>query len=126
MSAEAGKWPEALAYAKQASSLAERLGNDGILAHTLALMSWAERKQGLLQEARQHGERSLAVHARLPPSDLAVIAHSYLALVYLDLQERDRAKAEYHEALRLAKTIGADWLHSIIEKEMVENLSVTA
>jgi tetratricopeptide (TPR) repeat protein/DNA-binding MarR family transcriptional regulator len=122
MAAESGKWADALAYAKQASSLAERLGNDGILAHTLAQMCWVERRQGRLEEARQHGERSLVVHARLPPSDLSVMAHSYLALVYLDLKERERAAQEYREALRLAKTLGTDWLHSIIEKEMIENL----
>lgn len=126
MAAEGGKWTEAIGYAKQASSLAERLGNDGILAHTLAQMCWVERRQGRLGEAREHGERSLAVHARLPPSDLSVMAHSYLALVYLDQNDRDRAQREYSEALRLAKSLGTDWLYSIIQKEMVENLGQAA
>ena len=119
-------WTEASAYARQASALSERLGNDAILAHTLALMCWAERKQGHIEEARHHGERSLSVLARLPPSDTTVIAHSYLAMVYLDYKQRDRARAEYQEALRLAKNLGTDFLHSIIRKEMVENLGEEA
>ncbi len=126
MAAEAGQWSNALNYAKQASSLSERLGNDAILAHTLALMCWAERKQGQLDDARHHGERSLAVLARLPPSDTSVIAHSYLAMVYVDTKDLERARTEYQEALRLAKVLGTDWLHSIIQKEMIENLGEVA
>jgi tetratricopeptide (TPR) repeat protein/DNA-binding MarR family transcriptional regulator len=126
MASEAGNWTQALSYAKQASALAERLGHDTILAHTLAIMCWAERRQGRLQDAKADGERSLSVLTRLPPSDTSVIAHSYLALVYIDLQDRERAKNEYKEALRLAKVLGTDWLHSIIEKEMLENLGEPA
>ncbi|MCI4353718.1 MAG: AAA family ATPase [Thermoplasmata archaeon] len=122
MAAEAGKWPEALSYAKQASSLAERLGIDTILAHTLAVMCWAERKQGLLEEARHHGERSLAVLARLPPSDTSVLAHSYLAEVFVAMKDVGRARSEYEEALRLTRTLGTEWLRTSIEKEMVEAL----
>lgn len=126
MAAEAGKWPEALAYAKQASSLSERLGLDSILAHTLALMCWAERKQGRLDEARRHGERSLAVLARLPPSDTSVIAHSYLADVFVAMKDREHAKQEYTEALRLARALGTDWLRVSIEREMEESLAEMA
>ena len=124
--AQAGKWPEALAYAKQASSLAERLGNDAILGHTLALTCWAEGKQGQLEEAVRHGERSIAVLARLPPSDLTVIAHSYLAEVLLAIRQTERARAEYEEALRLARALGTDWLRVSIEKEMAEGLGAAA
>jgi tetratricopeptide (TPR) repeat protein/DNA-binding MarR family transcriptional regulator len=126
MAAEAGKWSEALTYAKQASALAERLGHDTILAHTLALMCWAERKQGRLEEARHHGERSLAVLARLPPSDTSVIAHSYLAEVFVAMKELGRARAEYAEALRLARALGTDWLRASIEKDMVDTLGESA
>ncbi len=123
--AQAGKWPEALAYGKQASALAERLGNDAILGHTLAVTCWAEGKQGRLEEARHHGERSLAVLARLPPSDMTVIAHSYLAEVLVALKDLPRARVEYDEALRLARTLGTDWLRASIEKEMTASLGAT-
>jgi len=126
LAAEGGKWPEALAHAKQASSLAERLGHDSILAHTLAVMCWAERKQGLLEEARHHGERSLAVLARLPPSDTSVIAHSYLAEVFVAMKDLPRARTEYEEALRLARALGTDWLRASIEKEMATSLDAAA
>jgi tetratricopeptide (TPR) repeat protein/DNA-binding MarR family transcriptional regulator len=121
-SAQAGRWPETLAYAKQASSLAERLGHESILAHTLALMCWAEGKQDHLEEARRHGERSLSVFDRLPPSDMSVIAHSYLAEVFVKLKEPVRARTEYEAALRLARTLGTDWLRTSIEKDMMESL----
>ena len=126
MAAQAEKWPEALSYSKQASALAERLGYDAILAHTLALMCWAERKQGRLEEARHHGERSIAVLARLPPSDTSVIAHSYLAEVFVATKEIARARSEYAEALRLAKALGTDWLRASIEKDMAETLGESA
>ena len=120
--AQAGKWAESLAYGKQASALAERLGNDAILGHTLALTCWAEGKQGRLEEARHHGERSVAVLARLPPSDLTVIAHSYLAEVLVALKDLPRARSEYDEALRLARTLGTDWLRTAIEKDIAASL----
>jgi tetratricopeptide (TPR) repeat protein/DNA-binding MarR family transcriptional regulator len=122
LAADGGKWPEALSYAKQASSLAERLGIDAILAHTLAVMCWAERQQGRLEEAQHDGERSLAVLTRLPPSDTSVIAHSYLAEVFVAKKDLSRARAEYEEALRIARTLGTDWLRTSIEKEMAANL----
>jgi tetratricopeptide (TPR) repeat protein/DNA-binding MarR family transcriptional regulator len=124
--AQAGKWAEALSYGKQASALAERLGNDAILGHTLALTCWAEGKQGRLEEARHHGERSLSVLARLPPSDMSVIAHSYLAEVLVAMKETARARTEYQEALRLARALGTDWLRASIEKEMAANLGEAA
>ena len=126
MASEAGNWTEALTYAKQASALAERLGHDTILAHTLAVMCWAERKQGRLEEAQHHGERSLAVLARLPPSDTSVLAHSYLAEVFVALNDLVRARVEYDTALTLARTLGTDWLRATIEKEMATSLGSSA
>ncbi len=123
---EAGRWNDALAYARQASSLAERLGHDLTLAHSLALTCWVERHQGRLDEARTHGEASLAVLARLPPSDTSVIAHTYLAEVFVDLKEVGQAKLEYEEALRLARGLGTDWLRQVIEKELEETLGKAA
>lgn len=126
MASEAGNWTQALASAKQASALSERLGHDTILAHTLAIMCWAERKQGRLEEAQRHGERSLAVLARLPPSDTSVLAHTYLAEVFVALKDRVRARSEYEEARRLARSLGMDWFQTLIEQEMASDLSESA
>jgi tetratricopeptide (TPR) repeat protein/DNA-binding MarR family transcriptional regulator len=123
VSSEAENWTGVLTYAKQASALAERLGHDTILAHTLAVMCNTERKQGRLEEARRDGERSLAVLARLPPSDTSVLAHSYLAEVFVGLKDLTRARAEYEEALSLARTLGTDWLRATIEREMAASLA---
>jgi tetratricopeptide (TPR) repeat protein len=124
--AQAGKWSEALAYGKQAGALAEQLGNDAILGHTLALTCWAEGKQGRLDEARHHGERAVAVLDRLPPSDLTVIAHSYLAEVLVGLMELALARTEYDKALKLARTLGTDWLRASIEKDIAATLGAIA
>ena len=42
---EGGRWAEASAYARQASALAERLGNDLVLGHTLATLCSSEFRQ---------------------------------------------------------------------------------
>ncbi len=124
--AQSGKWPEALSSAKQASALAERLGNDAILGHTLAQTCWVEGKQGRFEEARLHGERSLLVLARLPPSDMSVIAHAYLAEVLVAMKQNDRARTENEAALKLARALGTDWLRTSIEKEMSSSLGSEA
>jgi tetratricopeptide (TPR) repeat protein len=115
-------WAGALVYAKQATALAERLGHDTTLAQTLALMCAAERMQGRLEEARRHGERSLSVLARLPPSDTSVLAHAYLAEVFVQLKDLSRAELQYKEAAHLAQTLGLDWLRTAIENEMATSL----
>jgi tetratricopeptide (TPR) repeat protein/DNA-binding MarR family transcriptional regulator len=125
MMAEAGRWAEALNYARQASSLAERLGQETVLAHTLAVMCWAEHRQGRLEDARAHGERSLSILASLPPTDTSVLAHVYLTEVYLDLRDLEKARREYAEALDLARSLGADWLRAEIEKEFRGKLDPT-
>ena len=122
VASESENWTGVLSYAKQASALAERLGHDAILAHTLAVMCNTERKQGRLDEARRDGERSLAVLARLPPSDTSVLAHSYLAEVFVGMKDVARARAEYEQALSIARALGTDWLRASIEKEMADSL----
>ena len=84
MAAERERWPEVVGYARQASTLAERLGNDLVLGHTLGVLASGERRQGQLEDARAHGERAVSVLGRLPPSDSLMLAHGYLAEVYYD------------------------------------------
>ena len=87
---ERGRWAKGSAFAKQASALAERLGNGLVLGHTLALLCSSEFRQAdqggdqrLIDEALAHGTRSVEVLSRLPPSDSIVLAHGYLTEVYL-------------------------------------------
>ncbi len=123
---ERERWSDGLNYGKQALTLAETLGQETLLAHTLAIMCTAERRQGRLEEAQRYGERSLSVLARLPPSDTSVLAHSYLADVYVGLKDLVRGRAEYEEALRLARALGTDWLRAAIEQEMAQALGQAA
>ncbi len=109
MAMEGERWAEAIAYARQASALAERLGNDTVLGHTLAVLCAGEHRQGLLEDARVHGERAVSVLSRLPPSDSLMLAHAYLMEVYLTLRETERARAQYQAALELADRMGMSW-----------------
>jgi tetratricopeptide (TPR) repeat protein/DNA-binding MarR family transcriptional regulator len=118
------KWGEATAYAKQASAMAERLGDDMVLGHTLALQCASEVRQadnggdpGLLDEALTHGTRSIEILSRLPPGDSLVLAHSYLTELYLSRREPAEAKSHYETALDLAGSLGFGYLKELLLKE---------
>ncbi len=125
MAVEQGKWSEATGYAKQASALAERLGNDLVLGHTLALMCTSERRQALagadrrlLEEARTHGLRSIEVLGRRAPTDSLVLAHGYLCEVYLNQGKRSEAARHYQIALEISDFLKLGWLKARLMEEL--------
>jgi DNA-binding MarR family transcriptional regulator len=110
---ERSEWANSATYARQASDLAERLGNNLVLGHTLALLCASEFRQAdqggnvqLLHEAAEHGHRSIEVLERIPPSDSLVFAHAYLTEVYLLMDRPADAIAHYELSLKLAKELG--------------------
>jgi len=113
------RWTEGFSYAKQACSLAERLGNDLVLGHTLALICAAEaRPTGehstqQLREAVVHGERSVEVLARLPPSEALAIAYLYLAQAQFQVGEVKPAVQSHNTALRLCDALSLGWLRQV-------------
>jgi len=126
IAAERGRWAEANTYAKQASTLAERLGSDLVLGHTLGLLCGAELRQfdrggdaRLLDDAVVHGERGIEVLARLPPSDSLVRAHGYLSEVYVARKEFTKALEQYELAIDLADKLGL----GLLKARLVEDLS---
>ncbi|HWX24733.1 MAG TPA: hypothetical protein VN083_06795, partial [Vicinamibacteria bacterium] len=118
MAIEGGRWAEAVSLARQASSLAERLGNDIVLGHTLAVQATGEHRQGLLEDARAHGERGVAILARLPPSDSLAVARAYLGGIYHDLHLEEAATEQYDEALRLFDSMGMTWWSEALKAEI--------
>ncbi|HXQ48403.1 MAG TPA: AAA family ATPase [Thermoplasmata archaeon] len=118
MAAERERWPEVVQYARQASTLAERLGNDLVLGHTLGVLASGERRQGLLEDARGHGERAVSILGRLAPSDSLMLAHCYLAEVYYDFGRADTARTHWEAAIGLADKLGLPWWRKRIENEM--------
>jgi DNA-binding MarR family transcriptional regulator/tetratricopeptide (TPR) repeat protein len=122
MAVEGERWTEAIAYARQASALAERLGNDTVLGHTLAVLCAGEHRQGFLDDARVHGERAVAVLSRLPPSDSLMLAHAYLTEVYVTLHQIEPARTQYRAALDLADRMGMVWWKERIRSEIGEKL----
>jgi len=122
---EGSRWRDALSYAKQASALAERLGNDLVLGHTLALLCTTEFRQAdsggdpsLLEVAVQHGEKSVEVLNRLPPSDSLVYAHGYLTEVYAYRHDLERARSNYDRAVSLAVSLDLTWLKDRLDSEL--------
>jgi tetratricopeptide (TPR) repeat protein len=114
MALEAQRWPEVMAYARQAIALAERLGNDIALGHTLGLLCESEARQGLAKEAMAHGERGVSVLARYPPSDSLVLARCYLADAYMDLGRNQDAIEQLNEASKMGRSLGmTSWVESI-------------
>jgi tetratricopeptide (TPR) repeat protein/DNA-binding MarR family transcriptional regulator len=120
-----GRWAEASGYAKQAQAMAERLGDDLVLGHTLALNCTSELRQAdqggdprLLDEALGHGLQSVEVLSRLPPSDSLVLAHAYLTEVYLLKHDGARAKTHYETAQDLAGGLGFGYLKQQLAEEL--------
>ncbi|MGD0250572.1 MAG: hypothetical protein ABSB97_06785, partial [Thermoplasmata archaeon] len=125
MAIEGRRWGEAVGYAKQASALAERLGNDLVFGHTLALLCTTEYRQadtggepGLIHEAVAHGERSVEVLSRLPASDSLVLAHGYLSEVYAYQKKHESALEHYQVALQLAERLDLTWLRERLVSEV--------
>lgn len=123
MAAEGERWNDAVTYARQASALAERLGNDTVLGHTLAVLCAGEHRQGFLDDARTHGEKAVAVLSRLPPSDSLMLAHAYLMEVYLSLKEGQKARVQYTAAMELADRMGLAWWKDRIAAEVGDRLA---
>ncbi|MFZ0892744.1 MAG: AAA family ATPase [Thermoplasmata archaeon] len=121
---ERSDWSDVQLYAKQACSLAERLGDDLVLGHTLATMCSSrvrqaemENRQDLLEEAESSGIRSIEVLSRIPPTDSLALAHGYLVEVYSRKKQPERAAQHRKEAERLVDQLGLDWLKEIFARE---------
>jgi len=134
LAGDGGRWVEAVNYAKQASALAERLGNDFILGHTLAILCATENRQAqslgdsnapLVASAISHGERSVEVLSRFPPSDSLVLANGYLAEVYADRREPAMANKYYQAALDLVDKLQLPWLKEYLVTELARKVSAT-
>ena len=124
---EGGRWADAVNYAKQANALAERLGNDFVLGHTLAVLCATEYRQALatgevasplVDEAIAHGERSIEVLGKLPPSDSFVLVHGYLSEAFAGRNERTKAIQYYNKAIELVDQMQLPWLKERIEAEL--------
>ncbi len=110
---ERQQWGACATYARQAGDLAERLGNNLVLGHTLAILCASEIHQVLVggnpqlaYEAEEHGRRSIEVLERVTPSDSLVYAHAYLSEVYLHLNKASEAIHHYDRGLELANQLG--------------------
>ncbi len=110
---ERSRWAAAASYAKQASDLAERLGNTLVLGHTLATVCASEFRQVYyggdphhLPEALEYGRRSVEVLESIPPSDSLVFAHAYLTEVYLLMKKPAEAEVHYAKSISIANELG--------------------
>jgi DNA-binding MarR family transcriptional regulator len=126
---ERSRWAEGSAYARQAGALAERLGNDLVLGHTLALQCSLEFRQvyhggdlRLIEESVAHGKRSVEVLGRLPPTDSLALAHGYLTEVYLYTRQLGEAQTHYDAAMSIAEKLQLGLLKENLESEIGSKL----
>ena len=122
---ERGQWSASASYARQAAELAERLGNNLVLGHTLATLCTSELRQAdlgsnrqLIYEALEHGRRSVEVLERIPPSDSLVLAHAYLAEVYISMKKPGDAITHFDLSQQLAKELGQTALGRRVADEL--------
>jgi tetratricopeptide (TPR) repeat protein/DNA-binding MarR family transcriptional regulator len=128
------RWSDAVMYAKQACALAERLRNDLLLGHTLALLAAAESRQSenesmgpeMLHDSVMHGERSVEILTRLPPSESLGLAHGYLGESYLMSGDRVRATQHYNLAVEVLGKLRLFWLRDAIEHELGTKLGLAS
>jgi len=127
LATEGGRWAEAVSYAKQASTLAERLGNDFVLGHTLAVLCATENRQAreqgnpsssLVADAIAHGERSLEVLSKLPPSDSLALVNAYLSEAYVTRRNGAKATEYYNRAIEVLDRLQLPWLKERIVADL--------
>lgn len=123
MAVEAGKWTEVVGLGRQTISLAEKVGNNTVLGHTLALMGSGELRQLHFADARSYGERAVAILSKGAPSDSLIIARAYLCETYLEMGMTDEATDQFNEVAALARILGTTFwvpnLRSAFEKKGV-------
>ncbi|MGA8542226.1 MAG: AAA family ATPase [Thermoplasmata archaeon] len=124
---QSGHLAEALTYGRQACSLAERLGNDLVLGHALALLCLTERRAAddstdleHIRASIRHGERSVEILSRLPPSEALAFAHGYLADAYFGSADGKGGLSHYQSALLLCDSLNLSWVKDAIVTEMAE------
>ncbi|MGD0588508.1 MAG: ATP-binding protein [Thermoplasmata archaeon] len=124
---DGSRWTEGVDFAKQASVLAERLGNDFVLGHTLALLCAAKSRQALASgeptsplvvDAIADGERSLEVLGKLPPSDSLALANGYLCEAYVGRNDRAKAAHYYNRAIELAEELQLPYIKEKLLAEL--------
>jgi tetratricopeptide (TPR) repeat protein/DNA-binding MarR family transcriptional regulator len=120
---ELGRLREAAEYARRASDLAERLGNQVVYGHTLAIECGLEVRQGRFESARERGERAIEVLSKLTPSDSLPVAHSSLAEAFVRLGQFDSARHHYDEAMRLCDVLGMPWFKERVREEIGANFA---
>src|SRR5208282_150308 len=127
LASDTGRWVEAVDFAKQASLLAERLGNDFVLGHSLAMLCAAKNRQALtngdptsslVKDAIADGERSLEVLGKLPPSDSLALANGYLAEAYVGRSDRAKAALYYNKAIELADQLQLPYIKEKLLAEL--------
>ena len=125
---QGSRWAEGQAYARQACSLAERLGNDLVLGHTLALICSAEVREAsgkdtlLIHQAISNGRRSIEVLSRLPPSEALVFANGYLAEAYFDARDYTSSQRYHRASLALCDALNLSWIKAAAESDLGERL----
>ncbi len=131
MALAGSRWQETSMYAKQAMTLAERLGNDLVLGHSMSLVSAAESREALqrgsdsqmLKSAIEHGERAIEILRRLPPSDSLVVAYAYVAEAHIFRREAAPAEAAMKSAYEVAAELELGWLADSIRTEVESKLN---
>jgi tetratricopeptide (TPR) repeat protein len=125
LTAQVGRDHDSATYARQAISLAERLGNDLVLGHTLGILCAAEFRMSdrtgdsqLARDAIVQGERSVEILGRQPPSDSLAIAHGHLAEVYNHIGDRPKALENFASAAALAERLDLDWMRKGLSDQL--------
>ena len=117
-----GSLDEAERLYHEARQTAMRAGEDRLAAMTAQNLGVIANIRGEFDTALRHYEASLAAYRALGlPSDVCVALNN-LGLLYTHLQQWDRARATYAEALQIADVLGNVSTRIMIEVNAAESL----
>jgi DNA-binding MarR family transcriptional regulator len=125
----AERWREAIGYAEQVNSIAERVGNDLLLGHTLGQLcaletrlALKENNESLIDSAIQHGQMGVEVLGRIAPTDSLGLTHSYLSEAFVRTRNGAKAVEHYRLAMTVATQLDLAWLRDILTNDVYNQI----
>jgi predicted ATPase len=108
-----GDVASARAWAEDALSLHQELGDDWGTAESLRLLAVALAEEGNWLEARAHAEQSVRAFSALRDERYTLAATRVVAWTYYELGERDRAWQLHEENLKRARESGDAFMEAV-------------
>ncbi len=112
----AGDWGSAIAWAQEALSLAEKVGEYRGMGYAYRVLGTTLWRQGRLDDARRYVTRGLEIAEKIHERNHTAQLHAYLAAIIADADAEDWSRAWEHleQAEAIAQELGSSALFALI------------